>query len=310
MLLEGIIWAGFGLIFGSFTNVLISRQGTGRTLGGRSQCPKCERILCWYELVPVLSFLALRGRCTTCHTRISLQYPIVEILIALVFVFLGFAPLPLFARIVGCAIAIFLVAIAVYDLYEMIMPDEWVWSFNLLAFIYFAYLFVYDFSNFAMLLSAGSVVAAPLFGMWYFSRGAWMGFGDVKFALGMGWLLGIVYGYVALMYAFIIGAIVGLALIFVPRVIMRVRGFTPTPMGALLLSVFRIGVRSPIGREDNSQPSSPYLQQKTMPPLVSGYTMKSEVPFGPFLIVATFVIWISQLYGIDLASPFISGFIW
>lgn len=81
----------FGLIFGSFLNVVTIRYNPDkgfsniRSIGGRSRCPICRKQLAWYELVPVFSFLFLLGKCRHCGHRISLQYPIVELATALIF---------------------------------------------------------------------------------------------------------------------------------------------------------------------------------------------------------------------------------
>jgi prepilin signal peptidase PulO-like enzyme (type II secretory pathway) len=75
----------FGSIIGSFLNVLILRFNTGATFGGRSKCFSCGRELRWYDLVPILSFLFLRGRCRFCKSKISLQYPTVELITGLIF---------------------------------------------------------------------------------------------------------------------------------------------------------------------------------------------------------------------------------
>ena len=75
----------FGLAFGSFLNVCIARLPRGESIvSPRSHCPKCHHPLRWYDNVPVLSFLLLRGRCRACHAPISLIYPAVEILTAVV----------------------------------------------------------------------------------------------------------------------------------------------------------------------------------------------------------------------------------
>src|SRR5680860_1900327 len=76
-----IFFSFLGLIVGSFLNVVILRHNTGASLGGRSGCFSCGHNLTWYELVPVVSFLALRGRCNHCGCKISRQYPLVEILL-------------------------------------------------------------------------------------------------------------------------------------------------------------------------------------------------------------------------------------
>ena len=79
----------FGLIIGSFLNVIILRiDDLKSVLSGRSHCPNCKKDLAWYDLIPVLSFLILRGRCRMCREKISLQYPLVEIATAGLFVLL------------------------------------------------------------------------------------------------------------------------------------------------------------------------------------------------------------------------------
>src|SRR3989344_148921 len=67
-----------GAIVGSYLNVLILRYNTGRSSQGRSSCMSCQKRLSWYELIPVLSYIVLRGRCRSCTSKISLQYPLVE----------------------------------------------------------------------------------------------------------------------------------------------------------------------------------------------------------------------------------------
>ena len=77
----------FGLIFGSFLNVVIYRLKTGEPLGfSRSFCPECRAKLKWFDLIPLFSFIFLRGRCRYCQKKISWQYPIVEILSGLIWV--------------------------------------------------------------------------------------------------------------------------------------------------------------------------------------------------------------------------------
>src|SRR3989344_1035853 len=80
----------FGLIIGSFLNVVIYRINTRKSLHGRSACMSCQNQLLWYELIPVFSFLGLKGRCRNCKTKISIQYPLVELMTGLIFTFLFF----------------------------------------------------------------------------------------------------------------------------------------------------------------------------------------------------------------------------
>src|SRR3989344_1792899 len=83
-----------GTIIGSFLNVVILRYNTGSSIQGRSGCMSCGKPLVWYELFPVLSFLFLLGRCGGCKSRISAQYPLVELLTGIIFLltFLQFSP--------------------------------------------------------------------------------------------------------------------------------------------------------------------------------------------------------------------------
>ena len=262
---ESIVFGLSGLIVGSFLNVLILRWGK-HSLGGRSACMGCEKTLAWYELVPLVSWIVLRGRCHSCERRISLQYPFVEALTGLLFFLVGFAPLPVFARVVAALITAILIAIAVYDLRTTYIPDQWVYSFCFLALLS---LFVFPSfapSEIVNALLAGPLVALPLFALWYISKGAWMGLGDVKFALGIGWLLGLGGGFTALLLSFCIGAFVSVPLLFLSSPLAKRLSASFTP-------------------RDWSQNSS------------LAYTMKSEIAFGPFLVVGTCIVWFSTMYG-------------
>lgn len=260
------VWLGFGLIAGSFTNVLILREGAG-AFRGRSACPSCRTTLKALDLIPVLSWLFLRARCRACRMPISVQYPIVEILVGLGFVAVGIMPIALALKIIACLIVVLLVAIAVYDLYTMLMPNVWVWAWNALALMFtcvWLWFVGAPLEQYAIAFGWGVAVAAPLFALHFFSHGAWMGFGDVKFVLGMGFLLG-PYGFLALFYAFVLGAVVGLLLVF-------------------LSSERGVWLRALV---------TPTMHSHA--PAVK-VTMKSEVPFGPFLILGTTLIWFGLFY--------------
>src|ERR1700748_3830531 len=83
-----IVFLGLGLIIGSFLNVVIFRLNTERSFGGRSACMVCRNKLAWYDLIPVFSFLFLLGRCRNCKTKISVQYPLVELGAGIIFALL------------------------------------------------------------------------------------------------------------------------------------------------------------------------------------------------------------------------------
>src|SRR3989344_3846242 len=81
----GIFIFVIGICIGSFLNVVILRLEKSENLGGRSYCPNCKHSLAWFDLIPVFSFLFLWGKCRYCHEKISIQYPTVEIITAVLF---------------------------------------------------------------------------------------------------------------------------------------------------------------------------------------------------------------------------------
>lgn len=202
----------FGTLIGSFLNVVSLRFNTGVGLGGRSKCMSCGKTLGWMDLVPLLSFLVLRGSCRSCKSKISWQYPMVEFVAGVVFtlIFFAFPPTSYLSGVVTLLqliIACLLVVITVYDIKHKIIPDKFVYTFCAFA---LALLFVGGSSWWHIptwqQLIAGPLLALPFAAMWFFSRGTWMGFGDAKLTLGIGWLLGLNGGVNAVVLAFWIGA--------------------------------------------------------------------------------------------------------
>jgi len=114
----------FGLVIGSFLNVVIARLPERRSLWRPgSACPACGAAIAWYDNIPMLSFLALRGRCRACDVAISWRYPAVELLTAAAFLgaWLAFGPTGRF--VVASALLAALIAITVIDLEHQIIPD-------------------------------------------------------------------------------------------------------------------------------------------------------------------------------------------
>lgn len=264
-----------GLIVGSFINVLVLRRGA-RSLGGRSGCLSCGTQLLWYENVPIISYFALGGRCRSCASRISIQYPLVEAAGGALFVLFGYpllldaamAPLDLFALVLTLSIIALFIAITAYDMRHTIIPDSWAYAAALVA-LALALIGWNADANIYMLVLGGPIAALPLFLLWLLSGGRWMGLGDAKLALAIGWILGVYYGPIAVFLAFILGASVSLPLLALSsdawkRLVARV---APT----------RVSEK-----------------------LSLGFTMKSEVPFGPFLIASCFILWFMLRYHIPL----------
>jgi leader peptidase (prepilin peptidase)/N-methyltransferase len=187
-----------GLCVGSFLNVLADRLPNGESvLWGRSHCDYCKKTLRWYELVPVLSFIFLRGRCLRCHKPLSIQYPVVELLTGLGFVFLS-------PRIDYMIIFCTLLVLFLSDLKYQILPDSMIVIGSLAAILHPH-----------ILPALGSF--AFLYLLWAITRGRGMGLGDVKLALFMGLFLGYPDIIVAFYIAFLTGALLGVILILVGK---------------------------------------------------------------------------------------------
>ena len=305
-MLESFFWGVFGLILGSFANVLILRERSGLSMRGRSHCPRCGATLAWYELIPIVSFVIQKRRCRTCRGKISWQYPLVEMLMAALVLIVGLSPVPLIEKCLAIFISLMLASIAVYDLQTTLIPDRWVYLFGVLAFMLGALSMpTRNTHEFLWFFLSGPGVALPLVALWFFSDGRWMGLGDGKLVLGFGWLLGIFGAYVALFLAFVIGAVVSvfilLPLPYYARVFKTIRGFTQTPMLSLPLFFGIFRASAPINMNYENDVLIPSGGRKTRTALVSGFTMHSEVPFGPFLIVSLCILWLSALY--DIAIP-------
>ncbi|OHA63482.1 MAG: hypothetical protein A2748_03445 [Candidatus Wildermuthbacteria bacterium RIFCSPHIGHO2_01_FULL_45_20] len=265
----------FGLVVGSFLNALTYRlavaeglekkpkeSASSSVLNGRSYCPQCGHKLSWFDLVPLASFFFLKGKCRYCAGRISWQYPLVELATGCVFILLSYVQHRevslqywnfenlLLVAYTFC-LASFMIAIFVYDWKHYLIPDHLLFLSIGLTLVYLAWRSAQT-SSWDIFLNAGfaALIAAGFFlALFLVSRGRWMGFGDVKLALFMGLFLGWPGILVALFIAFVLGAIIGLALI----------GF---------------------GKK----------------------RMKSEVPFGPFLLIATLIAYAG---GETLASWYI-----
>jgi len=223
----GIFAFVFGAIIGSFLNVVSLRFNTGMGVNGRSKCFSCGKGLVWHELIPILSFAAQKGRCKKCKSKISWQYPVVEFLSGAIFVliFVKFPPVDAASAIttlIYLFITALLIVITVYDIKHKIIPDSLSYTFAVVAFasLFFGSGGVIGGASLFHVpllinLLAGPLCALPFAILWAVSRGAWMGLGDAKLMLGIGWTLGFVAAVSSLVLAFWIGAIVSVLWMFV-----------------------------------------------------------------------------------------------
>ncbi len=197
----------FGLLIGSFLNAVIHRLHTEESLNGRSYCPHCRKTIAWFDLIPVISFLILRGKCRHCKKPISVQYPFVELITGGVFLALyafAFPNIPYLLFLLYIAAS--LLVIFVYDLKHYLIPDVVLVPAIVVA---IAYRSIFDFHNLSSFLLAAVLACSFFFAIYTISKGVWMGFGDVKLAILLGFLTGFPGILVALFLAFLFGAIIG-----------------------------------------------------------------------------------------------------
>jgi len=211
-MLYSIAFFLLGLFVGSFLNVVIYRFKIKKSiLTPRSFCPACHHNLAWYDLVPVLSFVLLFGKCRYCRKKISWQYPLVELSSGILFTFFYLKAGDLnSALLFNLFFVSIFVVVFVYDLKHYLILDKVIVVGATVAVIASIFLGKPDFPR-AILgsLSAGGFFALLVL----ISRGRWMGGGDVK----LGFLIGLIIGWpsvlVALFLAFLSGSIVGILLI-------------------------------------------------------------------------------------------------
>ena len=205
----------FGLAVGSFLNVVIYRLPRHIAFGSRSVCPKCQSVLGVQDLVPVLSFLFLKGKCRFCSGEISWHYPLVEILTGLIFCAL-FASYGLSANmLLYIAFSTILVSSAFIDLELGIIPNKIIVFGPGSGALVHLLLGTGDVKTVLMGFAAGGI---PLLAIFLLSRGG-MGAGDVKLASVIGVFIGLPLVFISLFISFLLGAAVGVFLL-----LLRIKG--------------------------------------------------------------------------------------
>ncbi len=264
-----------GLALGSFANALVWRvrqQSKSKNkakpelsiIKGRSMCPNCRHELQTIDLIPVISWLLLKGRCRYCNKPISWQYPLVEFITGLIFVWSYLAwpyKLDNFAEYLYLAlwlcVLVGFMALIVYDLRWMLLPDRIVLPLGLVAFGMSLITVLRSDKPLIAVLSVffSLAIAGGIFYVLYqVSEGKWIGGGDIK----LGWVIGLILAtparsFLMLFLASFIGTIISLPLLLRHRL------------------------------------------KKT-----------SIIPFGPFLMIAAFIV---QLYGSSILHWYTKTFI-
>ena len=256
----------FGVIIGSFLNVVIYRLHTNKSIQGRSHCLTCGVTLEWFELLPMVSYVVLRGRCRSCEGRITPRYFLVELLTGLLFIGVVLTAPAIIPALIMLLVVSVLVVVVVYDYYHYIIPDILVWWLLALAAVQLGYQWWGVSDGWSLLWTVSAAVAGASFFalLWVVSSGRWLGLGDAKLALPLGLLLTPAQVFSFIVFSFWLGAIISLLLMGWQYV--RRRG----------------------------QPHLRFLPQ----PL----TIKSEVPFAPFLVLGFLVVYFFALDALQVVS--------
>lgn len=211
-----ILLAVFGLVWGSFLNVVIYRLPRGKSLvKPPSSCPGCGQRIKWYDNIPVISYLLLGGKCRFCRAKISAVYPAVEALTAVCFIIVYFHNLRFFDLqfFADCLFVSSLIALGFIDFYHQVIPDHISIPMLVLALVYAP--FRYDLNLRQALI--GSVVGGGFLLVVYLAYLLWrkkegLGMGDVMMMLMVGAYLGLSRTILTLLLASVVGAIFGLLL--------------------------------------------------------------------------------------------------
>lgn len=245
-----------GACVGSFLNVVILRFGFSEKPSKRSQCAQCNATLRPRDLIPIVSYLALRGRCARCGSALTPQYPIVEVLLGALFVLTFVVTQSPFDPLLFIATAGFwtaMLGLVVYDIRHTLVPLPFVYAlFAFAAVRVLEVMIVYQsFMPLADALIGAAVCGAFFAFITLATAGKGMGIGDAYIAAAIGAMFGLTIGVVAGVFAVWIGALFGLSLIATQWVFKQLA---------------HKGVHRRV-------------------------TLKSEIPFAPFLALGALVAW-------------------
>jgi len=215
----------FGLIFGSFLNVLVSRTHDNESLMTRSHCTKCNTQIAWFDNIPIFSFLLLRGKCRKCGEKISFKYPIIELLVGIVSLFCYYISYDLRSYILLFSISFFILYFSIYDIFYQEIFDKLaipiaiiLLGINIVSYFYPISIYTRLFTlNFGLT----NILSAVIYSLFVvliiiISRGK-MGAGDIRFAAIAGLLLTPDKLYFAVMSTYIVGSVIGIIVALIKK---------------------------------------------------------------------------------------------
>jgi leader peptidase (prepilin peptidase)/N-methyltransferase len=263
--IEGVVALIFGLLIGSFLNVCIHRWPRDfSVVRPRSHCPVCEKTIAWHDNIPIISYVALRGRCRHCGTPISWRYPVVELLTGLLFFYFVRELGMTLAALKMCVFSAMLVGLIFSDLEMRILPDELTLGGTLVGLLFAIFVPVPESIVQAMLWFAGwqvsgrphwlveSAAGAALPALLLWAAG-WiyerirhregLGLGDVKLIAMVGSFLGFGGALLTLAGGSLAGSIIGYAYI---RATQKNASTYELPLGTFLgIAALVLGLTAP-----------------------------------------------------------------
>ncbi|MCX6723590.1 MAG: prepilin peptidase [Candidatus Staskawiczbacteria bacterium] len=259
----------FGMCIGSFLNCVIYRLEQSKSLKGRSFCPHCKHTLSWKDLFPIFSFLLLRGKCRYCRKNISIQYPLAELATGILFVLIFLSASPnwpsglgfwSFARLCFMFyVSYSMIIIFVYDLKHYLIPDKVLFPAIIITFIY------KFFENLA-------------FSHWDLIRNLKLEIGNSASVLNLVLAVVIASGFFFAIWLVSRGKWMGFGDVKLAVLMGLLLGLPNVLLALFLAFLFGaiIGVMLMVFDKKN---------------------LKSEIPFGPFLIIGTFIamLWSPQI---------------
>ena len=230
-----LLVAVFGLIIGSFLNVVIYRLHEKKSfLKGHSYCPKCKHGLKPEDLIPIFSFIRQKGLCRYCRQKISWQYPLVELSLALAFCLLFFHFNWSWSFVFYLVDVSFLLLIFVYDLKYFLILDQ-VSLPAIVCVLVFSLVLGIPVLN---LILGGLIGGVFFLAQYVISRGKWIGGGDIRLGALMGFILGWEKFLVALFLAYVTGSLISVVLIVWKKRSLKSRlAFAPFLVGSTFLTL-------------------------------------------------------------------------
>ena len=247
----GILILLVGFSIGSFINVILYRMPKRIDfLTSRSKCPSCSLQLKWFDLIPLISFILLNGKCRSCKQKISLGYFFVELIAGFLTlaVFLVFRD-NIWSLILWMSVVNTIFLLALFDMRYFILPDKILITIFLLVAIFYTldWLKIIESTSISPLQSlVGAVIGLAILGsFWLFSKGKWMGFGDVKFAFVLGYIFGIYGGLIVIYVGSLIGGGLGIILLINHKASFKTKMPFGTFLGlsAILYIIFQIPIK-------------------------------------------------------------------